>query len=125
MVTRKPNHSIRSNGFLLVDIMLAISILVVVMIPVTYSFAQSQRLARATYHRAVAMEIVDGEMEILKAGGWKDYPAGRQDYTVHAASAQTLPPGRFILVVTPESLRLEWNPEKSGLYEPIVRESRR
>ena len=64
-----------------------------------YSFASERRLARAYYQRAVAMEIVDGEMEVLLAGEWRDFPPGTQDYRVHCGAATNLPPGRFILSV--------------------------
>jgi len=52
-------------------------------LPLAYSVASEKRLARASYQRAVAMEIVDGEIEILAAGEWLAFKSGAQDYQVH------------------------------------------
>ena len=42
--------------------MVAMSILVVVMIPISFSFLSERQEFGIYYHRAVAMELVDGEM---------------------------------------------------------------
>jgi hypothetical protein len=47
-------------------------------------------------------------MEILVAGGWKDFPDGSQIYPVHSRAADGLPPGHFQLTKTGNHLRLEW-----------------
>ena len=48
--------------------MVAIAILAVAMLPLSAGFFADQKVLRSHYWRAVAMEIVDGEMEILVAG---------------------------------------------------------
>ena len=58
------------------------SILAVAMIPLTYSFVQEQKLCRAYYYRAVVMEILDGELEVLVAGEWRSFKEGSQAYRV-------------------------------------------
>jgi len=41
----------------------------------------------ASYQRAVAMEIVDGEIEILAAGEWLAFKSGAQDTRFHSVAA--------------------------------------
>ena len=113
------------TGALMIELLVAIALLTGAILPLAYSFASEKRLARASYQRAVAMEIVDGEMEILAAGEWMRFMQGSQDYQVRAASATNLPPGRFILSVTPSRLRLEWRPEIKMHGGGVSREMKR
>ena len=78
---------------LLAEMAVAIAILVIALLPLGYAAGFNARLFRANYERAVAMEIVDGEMEILAAGEWRAFPEGPQPYAVHAKAAASLPPG--------------------------------
>jgi len=73
--------------------------------------------------RAVAMEIVDGEMEVLAAGEWRAYPAGSHDYQVRAGALTNLPPGRFLLTIQPPKVRLEWRPQAKDNGGAIMREA--
>jgi hypothetical protein len=77
---------------------------------------------RAEYFRGTAMEIVDGEMEVLAAGEWRDFSEGSQPYTVHARAATNLPPGHFQLTKTGNHLRLEWTSNHRQGIGTIVRE---
>ena len=65
----------------MVDLLVGMAILTLAIMPLTFSFVHERQLLRAEYFRAVAMEIVDGEMEILAAGEWRDFPDGPQIYT--------------------------------------------
>jgi hypothetical protein len=116
----KPGHSRR--GYLTIELVVAMGILTAVMIPLGYSFSAEQKLCRAYYFQAIAMEIIDGEMEVLKAGQWRDFPEGMQSYKVEAAAARNLPPGSFVLSVGPSVLRLEWIPQKKGKGGTVWRE---
>ena len=107
---------------MMAEMVMAMAILVIAMLPLAFSVNSDARLFRATYQRAVAMEIVDGEMEILAAGAWRDFPEGPQPYTVHANAAANLPPGQFQLTRTGHHLRLEWRPRKKQGIGPVVRE---
>src|SRR5437867_4609286 len=98
-------------GSLTADLVIAMGILATVMIPIAFSITYQQKLCRAAYYQAVAMEIVDGEMETLAAGEWRAYKAGTQPYLVRAESAKNLPKGRFELTVGNKRARLEWLPE--------------
>ena len=69
----KPRAGRRAeHGMLMAELVVAMAILMIAVMPIGYSFMQDARLFRVTYQRAVAMEIVDGEMEILVAGEWRE-----------------------------------------------------
>ncbi len=105
------------------DLLVAMAIIAVAMIPLSAGFMTEQKVLRAHYWHAVAMEIVDGEMEILVAGEWRALPEGTQAYPVKAGAAKNLPPGRFTLTRTGKSLRLEWTPDKGGSGGIVAREA--
>lgn len=113
----------RQKGFLITEMVVALSILALVLIPLSLSFYNDQKLCRIYYYRAIAMEIVDGEMEVLRAGEWKHFEEGSQPYAVHAGAANNLPPGRFILTRSKQHFQLEWLPEKTETGGRIIRET--
>lgn len=100
------------RGFLTTELVVAMAILATASLPLGYSILHERQLLRASYHRAVAEQIVDGEMEILVAGEWRMIPEGIQDYHVRAAAATNLPPGRFRFTRHEKQLRLEWLPAR-------------
>jgi len=110
-------------GSLMVELLVAMAILIGVLLPLAYSFVSERRLARAYYQRAVAMEIVDGEMEALLAGEWRTFSPGTHDYRVQAGAATNLPPGHFTLSVQPGKLRLRWQPTVKNHGGPVTREA--
>jgi hypothetical protein len=107
----------------MVELLVAVALVIGGLFPLAYSIVSERRLARAYYNRAVAMEIVDGEMETLLAGEWRAFPSGTQDYQVHADAATNLPPGRFILTVQPDKVRLRWQPALKDRGGPVTREA--
>lgn len=113
------------SGYLEVDFVVALAILMLAVLPVGYSVSQERKLTRAYYSRAVAMEIVDGEFEVLRAGAWRRFMEGSHSYQPRAESASQLPPGRFTLTVTGDRLRLVWEPEGIGSGSAVVREGKR
>jgi len=110
------------RGFLEVDLVVGLAILGLAIMPLGYSFVRERQMLRAEYSRSVAMEIVDGETEILAAGDWKNFPDGSQTYTVHANSAVNLPSGHFQLTKTGNHLRLEWSSDKRKGIGMVFRE---
>jgi hypothetical protein len=106
----------------MVDLVVAMAILTLAIMPLGFSFARERRALRAEYFRAAADEIVDGEMEILAAGGWKNFPDGAQSYAVHSHGAASLPAGHFQLTKTGNHLRLEWSPDRHEGIGAVVRE---
>ena len=101
---------------------MAMAILVVAVLPLGFSLRTDAKLLRLTYQRAVAMEIVDGEIEILAAGGWRDLPEGSRSYEVHANAATNLPPGQFTVTRVGSHIRLQWVAAKKSGIGSVVRE---
>jgi len=112
----------RQSGWLMVELLAGMALLVGALLPLAYSFATEKQVARSYYQRVVAMEIVDGEMEILAAGEWRTFKPGRQDYMSHAAAVTNLPPGHFLLTMSGQHLRLEWKPAIKHHGGPVSRE---
>jgi len=120
VMTRIPSAA-RRHGSLLAELLVAMALLTGALLPLAYSVAAEKGLARSCYQRSAAMEIVDGEIEVLAAGEWRWHPAGTHPYTVHAASATNLPPGRFFLTIQTNRVRLEWLPAQ-GSRTAVARE---
>ncbi len=118
----KIRHQPGKNGALMTEVMVAMALLLAVMLPMGDSVINEGKLFRATYQHAIAMEIVDGEMEILAAGEWQAFPEGTHDYPVHAAAAANLPQGQFHLTRQTNHLRLEWAPTNTHGISPVIRE---
>jgi hypothetical protein len=117
---RKESRSVR--GFLMVDLAVAMAILALAIVPLGFSFARERQALKIEYVKGVANEIVDGEMEILAAGVWTNFPDGSQNYLVHASAAASLPPGHFQLTKNGNHLRLEWNSNEKRGIGAVVRE---
>jgi len=111
-----------SRGMLMTELMMGMAILLIAVIPIGFSLLNDARLAHTNYQRAVAMEIVDGEMEILAAGEWRSTADGAHPYPVRAAAATNLPPGQFTITRTGNHLRLEWKADELRGLGIIVRE---
>lgn len=121
MVIRRLSR-IRSGGGLMVELLVAMALLTGAVLPLAYSIAAEHRFTRVNYQRAVAMEIVDGELEVLAAGGWRHFSAGTHEYPVQAGAATNLPPGHLWLTIEPGKLRLRWQPNEKQHGGPVVRE---
>ena len=127
MKTSRENNTTRrcrrAGGFLEIDMMVGMAILVLAVMPVGYSIVRERHVLKLEYCRSVADEIVDGEMEILAAGAAKNLPDGSQRYAVRAEAAGQLPPGHFQFTKTGNHLRLEWQPDRPRGLAAIVREA--
>jgi hypothetical protein len=106
-----------------IELIVALGILSTAMVPLAYSFLQEIKLARQCYREAVAMELLDGEAEILAAGEWQSYAEGEHVLAVKSRSATNLPPGKFVVLRKGTSCRVEWRPAKGGRL--MAREVRR
>ena len=104
------------------ELLVAIAIFLVALLPIAYSFTAERKVARADYDRAIAMEIVDGEMEVLVAGEWHAFPPGTHPYIVNAQAQTNLPPGQFTLTIETNKMRLQWQPAAWGHGGSVVRE---
>ena len=113
----------RQRGFLMVDLFVGMAILALAILPVAYSYVKETRMLRAEYFHSVAMELVDGEMEILVAGDARDLSDGVQTLSLNSKAAAILPPGRFQLTRHGRHLRLEWSASRPLGIKPVVREA--
>jgi len=118
----RTRHWTRPLGAVIFEVVMAITLLLVAVFPLGFALNSDARLFRVTYQKAVAMEIVDGEIEILAAGGWRDIPEGTHPYAVRANAAANLPPGQFLLTRSGNHLRLEWSSGKKSGVGTVVRE---
>ena len=101
-----------TSGFLQIELVVAIAILAAVMLPLGGAWYHEAKMLRAYYRDAVAMEILDGEAEILAAGGWRGFPEGQHELKPTSSAAKNLPRGRFLLTRENHRARLEWLPER-------------
>ncbi|HMJ88509.1 MAG TPA: hypothetical protein VK530_01765 [Candidatus Acidoferrum sp.] len=101
-----------NRGFLNIELAIALGVLVAVVLPIALSFRHEAHALRTLYRDAVAMQIVDGEMDVLAAGKWKATPQGRHVYTPRAAALKNLPRGEFIVTRDTKTIRLEWLPNR-------------
>jgi hypothetical protein len=124
MVIPRITKAARRRGSLMVELLAAMAILAGVAVPLGWSLASERTLARSLYQRAVAMEILDGELEVLAAGEWRAFSPGTREYQVHARSATNLPPGAFTLTIDSKRVRLEWTPAIKHHGGAISREAR-
>jgi hypothetical protein len=104
------------------DLFLAMAVFLVGFFGVAYLASREMKLARAYYYDAIAMSLVDGELEVLAAGAWRSLPEGESTYSSKAPATRSLPPGRFLATRTPEVIRLEWLPAGKGRGRHIIRE---
>ncbi len=121
MFSRSP--FLAARGFLQIDLIVALVILTIAVIPLGYSFARERQVLKTEYYRSVINEIVDGEMEILVAGAAKTVPDGSQPLAVSSRAAEKLPPGHFQLTKSGNHLRVEWLPDEKRGLGVIAREA--
>jgi hypothetical protein len=113
VINRQPSLRRRQAAVLMTDLVVAMSFICLAAIPLATSFTQERRILLTSYQRAVVLEIVDGEMELLVAGEWRRYANGIHQLTPVATAATNLPPGKLQLTVKDKHLVLEWLPEQS------------
>lgn len=121
VIPRYRPHS-HERGLASIDLFLAMAIFLVGFFSVAYVSKREQRLARAYYFDAVAMALVDGELEVLAAGAWRTLPEGESKFATTAKSFTNLPAGEFRASRTAQVIRLEWLPTGKGNGRRIVRE---
>lgn len=117
------NPNAGKRGMLLWELVVAMSILLMVFFPLSLSLLIEKQNLRAGYYRALAIEIVDGEMEILMAGEWRAFADGKHDYPVKSSTATNLPPGEFQFTVEGRHLKLEWLPAPNSRGGRVTREA--
>lgn len=121
VIQQQSRKSRRRAGFFMADLAIALGIITLAIAPITLGWLKEQRLVKNYYHRAIAMQIVDGEMEILVAGASTAIAQGSAKYQITAAAAKNLPPGDFIIHRDGKTLQLTWNPERRNHGGKVTR----
>lgn len=114
----------RQAAALMTELMVAIAFLCAVVLPLGFSFKKEHQYFRTCYQRAVAMEMVDGEMEILLAGEWRAFTNGVHVLTPKVQAATNLPPGTLQFTLADKNLKVEWQPSGPDQGGVIVREAK-
>ena len=113
----------RRRGWLQIDLVVALAILGIAIVPLGYAFQRERQVLKIEYQRSVINELVDGEMEILAAGAAKNLADGSQAITVQTHALEKLPLGHFQLTKTGNHLRLEWAADEKCGVSPLAREA--
>ena len=86
----------RRRAFLQLDMAMALSLLALVFIPLSVSSSGGLDLARRHYFEAVALKLIDGEMDVLLAGERRKHTTGEHRITPIGEAVQNLPEGEFV-----------------------------
>ena len=108
-------------AFLQLDVAVAITFLALVFIPLSISSSGDLDLARRHYFEAVALQLIDGEMDVLLAGERRKYTTGEHRIKPVGEAVQNLPEGEFVLSVQDEKLTLAWMPKKLAKWGRVER----
>lgn len=122
MVVCQQNAFRRAGGWMSVDLLIAMAIFLIGFFSLAYVSTSEMRLARSYYYDAVAMSLVDGELEVLAAGEWRELSEGPSDYEINALAFESLPVGKMLVTRTPQTIRLEWIPAGKGNGRRIARQ---
>ena len=111
----------RRRAFLQLDVAIALTLLALVFIPLSVSSSGDLDLARRQYFEAVALQLIDGEMDVLLAGERRKYTTGEHRITPVGEAVQNLPEGEFVLTVHDQKLTLAWVPTKRAKWGRVER----
>lgn len=121
-------HSSRARirGHLQVDLLTAIGLVVLGVLPLGFGFVHHRKLVRDATTRAIVLELLDGEMEVLAAGEHRSFTNAVQAFPLKGAAVLNLPPGSCTLTRSVPAnagidLALEWKPEHTGTLQPVRR----
>ena len=122
MTLRPTSRLAKHLAFIQLDLMLAVSILMLLFIPFGVTSSGKLDLARRQHFEAVALQMIDGELDVLLAGERQKYLLGEHKITPPGEAVKTLPVGEFILIVKEKQLYLAWVPEKEAKWGRVERE---
>jgi len=108
-------------AFLQLDVAVAITVLALVFIPLSVSSSGDLDLARRQYFEAVALQLIDGEMDVLLAGERRKYTPGEHQIKPVGEAVQNMPEGEFTLTVHDQKLTLAWVPTKRAKWGRVER----
>ena len=120
MILRPTPRAAKRLAFVQLDVALAVSILLLVFIP--FSVTSSSKLDLARRQHFVALQMIDGELDVLMAGERQKFSPGEHKITPPGEAVKTLPVGEFILTVEEKQLTVAWVPEKEAKWGRVERE---
>jgi len=121
MILSRTTRVAKCRAFLQLDVAVAITVLALVFIPLSISSSGDLDLARRHYFEAVALQLIDGEMDVLLAGERRKYTTGEHRITPVGEAVQNLPEGEFVLTVHDQKLTLAWVPTKRAKWGRVER----
>ena len=121
MILGRTTRVAKCRAFLQLDVAVAITVLALVFIPLSISSSGDLDLARRHYFEAVALQLIDGEMDVLLAGERRKYTTGEHRITPVGEAVQNLPEGKFVLTVHDQKLTLAWVPTKRAKWGRVER----
>ena len=121
MILSRTTRVARCRAFLQLDVAVAITVLALVFIPLSVSSSGDLDLARRQYFEAVALQLIDGEMDVLLAGERRKYTTGEHRIKPVGEAVQNLPEGKFVLTVQDEKLTMAWVPTKRAKWGRVER----
>ena len=121
MILSRTTRVARCRAFLQLDVAVAITVLALVFIPLSISSSGDLDLARRHYFEAVALQLIDGEMDVLLAGERRKHTTGKHRITPIGEAVQNLPEGEFVLTVHDQKLTLAWVPNKRAKWGRVER----
>jgi hypothetical protein len=121
MILSRTTRLARCRAFLQLDVAVAITVLALVFIPLSVSSSGDLDLARRQYFEAVALQLIDGEMDVLLAGERRKYTPGEHQIKPVGEAVQNLPEGEFVLTVHDQKLTLAWVPTKRAKWGRVER----
>lgn len=114
----------RQAGTMTIELLVAAAMVLAVFMPLGLGIVHQHRLARDLHLRAVIAERLDGELEVLAAGGWRQLPAGGRKWGFDTGSGTLPPRGHFAAWVTNGVVRVSWHPGPGPRSRPFHREAR-
>ncbi len=110
------------SASVLPDLVIAIMLLGLVLLPLAHSFASQRRLLQAEMDRATMVQLVDGELEILLAGPWRKLPEGTSSLTIRTNGLVRVAAGSCAVTRSNGMVKLEWTPAARSGVGRIIRE---
>ena len=121
MILSRTTCVAKCRAFLQLDVAVAITVLALVFIPLSVSSSSDLNLARRQYFEAVALQLIDGEMDVLLAGERRKYTPGEHQIKPVGEAVQNMPEGEFTLTVHDQKLTLAWVPTKRAKWGRVER----
>ena len=121
MILSRTTRVARCGAFLQLDVAVAITVLALVFIPLSISSSGDLDLARRHYFEAVALQLIDGEMDVLLAAERRKHTTGEHRITPIGEAVQNLPEGEFVLTLHDQKLTLAWVPTKRAKWGRVER----